>query len=161
LTPAYILVPPRLGPRARQITDAKFIAQAAATGGGSGDVVALIEGWGLGTPIIAQELAASTSYSFKQPFVVASTGNTSYSDVTATGSDTTWYLVCQEMQSTQLGGLLYVRRKDFKVNYFTGDSGGTGVDAVLDRMNEFEYHVQGRMSAQYGHPYTIFRIDAS
>jgi hypothetical protein len=161
LTPLYIMGPPRLAPRMRQITDAKFIAQAAAAGGGSADVIALIEGWGLGTPVVVQEFAKSTNYSFKQPFVQAATGNVSYADVTASGSDTTWYIVCQEMQTTQLGGLLYVTRKPFKVNYYTGDAGGTGLDAVLDRADEFEYHVKGRMSAQYGHPYTIFRIDAT
>lgn len=158
LTPKYILAPPRLAPRVRQITDAKFIAQAAATGGGGADVTALIEGWGLGTPVIAQELAASTNYSFPMPFM-ATGGNVSFKNETVTGSDTTWYMVCEEMQTTQLGGLLFVQRKPFKVNYYTGDAGGTGLDAILDRLDEFEYHVKGRMSAQYGHPYSIFRFD--
>jgi len=155
LTPVFLIGAPRLAPRLRQITDAKFIAQAAASGGGSADVVALIEGWGLGTPVVANELAAAFSYNAKFPYV-ASGGNVSFKEATVTGSDTTWYVVCQEMQSTQLGGLLHVRRKPFRVNYYTGET-----QAELDRRNEFEYHVQGRMSAQYGHPYTIFRIDAS
>jgi hypothetical protein len=60
------------------------------------------------------------------------------------------------MQSTQLGGLLYILRKNFKINYYTGET-----QAELDRRNQFEYHVQGRMSAQYGHPFTVFRFDAS
>lgn len=161
LTPQFILAPPRLAPRLRQITDAKFIAQAAATGGGSGDVKALIEGWGLGTPVIANELGAATSYTYQQPFQVASTGNTNFATETVSGSDTTWYIVAQENMSTNLGGLLHVLRKPFKVTYYTGDSGGTGMDAVLDRSNEFEYHCQGRMSNQYGHPYAIFRVDAT
>ena len=161
LTPAFILAPPRMAPRLRQLTDAKFIAQQAAGGAGSGDVQAIIEGWGLGTPVIAQEIGASMTYTgAKMPFM-ASGGKTSFAAENLTGSDTTWYIVCQEMASTQLGGLLYVTRKDFKVNYYTGDSGGTAMSAELDRFNEFEYHVQGRMSAQYGHPYTIFRVDAS
>ena len=161
LTPAFILVPPALTKRVAQLTDAKFIAQAVGSAGGSGDVEAVHEFWGLGTPTIVQEFAATSSYAFKMPFVVAATGNTSFKSETATGSDTTWYLIMQEMQTTRLGGLLYVSRKPFKVNYYTGDQGGTGMSERLDRMNEFEYHVQGRVSAQYGHPYTVFRADAT
>lgn len=161
LTPEFIIAPPKLAPRLKQLTDSKFIAQAAATGGGSGDVQALIENWGLGTPVIANELNSAVSYTYQAPFQVASTGNTNFLTETVSGSDTTWYIVCSQMNSTNLGGLLYVLRKPFKINYYTGDAGGTGMDAVLDRANEFEYHCQGRMSAQYGHPYTILRIDAS
>jgi hypothetical protein len=162
LRPIFLLVPPALTKRIAQITDAKFIAQAGTGGGtGSGDVEAVHEFWGLGQPIIVQEFAASTSYSMSMPFINATTGNTTFLKETATGSDTTYYVVCQEMQTTRLGGLLYVQRKPFKVNYYTGDSGGTAMSVELDRMNEFEYHVQGRMSVQYGHPYTIFRVDAT
>lgn len=161
LTPAYIVAPPRMAPRLRQLMNASFVAQTAGSGAGSGDVKALIEGWGLGTPVIAQELGASVEYTYQSPFVVASTGNVNFKTETVSGSDTSWYIVCQENATTQLGGLLYVLRKPFKVNYYTGDSGGTAMSAELDRANEFEYHCQGRMSAQYGHPYSIFRFDAS
>jgi hypothetical protein len=157
LTPKYIVCPPAMAPRVRQLTDAKIIAQAAASGGGGADVTALISGWELGMPVVAQELAASTNYSFPMPFV-ATGGNVTSLDETVTGSDTSWYLFCEEMMTTQLGGLLYVSRKPFKVNYYTGEN-GANVD--LDIMDEFKYHVRGRMSAQYGHPYTCFRIDAS
>ena len=164
LTPEFILAPPRMAPRLRQLTDAKFLAQAASGGAGSADVKALIEGWGLGTPVIAQELGANFSYTFNSPYVVqsgATAGQTTFISETVSGSDTTWYLVCSEMRTTQLGGLLLVQRKPFKVNYYTGDTGGTAMSAELDRTNEFEYHVQGRVSAQFGHPYTILRIDNS
>lgn len=164
LKPVFLLIPPALTQRAFQLTDAKFIAQAAgASGGGAADIEAVHQAWGLGRPLIAQEIAGAFSYSYKMPFVVSPNtgGQISMLPETVTGSNTTYYVVCQEMQTTQLGGLLYVTRKPFKVNYYTGDSGGEGRMADLDRMNEFEYHVQGRMSAQYGHPYTIFRIDAT
>jgi hypothetical protein len=172
LTPKFIIVPPKLAPRIRQLMDAKFIAQAAANGttaGGSGDVLALIQGWGLGTPIVAQELGAAISYTTQIPFVPTTaganatpgTGAINFLSETLTGSDTTWYIVCEEAFSSSLGGLLLVQRKPFKVNYYTGDSGGTGMTADLDRANEFEYHVQGRMAPAYGHPYSIFRVDAS
>lgn len=162
LTPVFLLIPPALTQRAFQITDAKFIAQAAgSSGGGSGDIEAVIQAWGLGRPIVVQEFGAAFSYTYKMPFVVTNTGGQiNFLTETVSGSNTSYYVVCQEMQTSQLGGLLYVTRKPFKVNYYSGDNGGMN-SADLDRMNEFEYHVQGRMSAQYGHPYTIFRVDAT
>lgn len=153
---AFIMAAPKLAPRLFQLTDSKFIAQAASSGGGSADIIAVINAWGLGKPIIANEFGAAYSYSYKMPFVVASSGAVSFLPETVTGSDTTYYIVCQEMKTTRLGGLLYVLRKAFKINYYTGET-----LAELDRRNEFEYHVQGRMSCQYGHPYTVFRVDAS
>lgn len=162
LTPKAILCPPQMAPRVRQLTDAKLIAQAAASGGGGADVEKLISGWALGEPIVVQEFAATTTYNGTAAIANPTTGLLSMKNFTASGNDTTWYLVCQEMQTTQLGGLLLVMRKPFKVTYYTGDgSSSTGLDAILDRANELEYHVQGRMSVQYGHPYTIFRIDAT
>lgn len=164
LTPKYLVIPPALTQRAFQITDAKFIAQAAgASGGGGADIEAVHQAYGLGRPVIAQELGGAFSYTTKMPFVATPNtgGQLNFLTETVTGSNTTYYVVCQEMQTSQLGGLLYVTRKPFKVNYYTGDAGGTAMSEHLDRMNEFEYHVQGRMSAQYGHPYTIFRVDAT
>lgn len=161
LTPAFILAPPRMAPRVHQLTDAKFLAQAASGGAGTADVAAYIQSFGMGQPVIAQELGAAFTYTFQSPFVTQSSGQTNFLSETVTGSDTTYYLVCQEMRTTTLGGLLLVQRKPFKVNYYTGDTGGTAMSAELDRTNEFEYHCQGRVSAQFGHPYTIFRVDAS
>lgn len=159
LKPSFLIVPPRMAPRVRQLTEAKFIAQAANSGGGAADVMALITGWGLGTPIVADEIQAAITYNFKMPFV--SSGTPTFLAESATGSDTTYYIVCEENMTTSLGGLLYCSRKPFKVNYYTGDSAGSIQQAELDRKNEFEYHVQGRVSVQYGHPYCIFRVDAS
>ena len=159
LNPVYLLGPQALAPRFSMLTDAKFIAAAAASGGGSLDISGFIEKFGLGQPLIAQELGGAISYSFPQPFMGAG-GNVTYlNEASVKGSDQTWYIVCQEMQTTQLGGLLYVQRKPFKVTYYTGDSGGTAMSAQLDRMNKLEYHVQGRCADQYGHPYTLFRFD--
>jgi hypothetical protein len=161
LEPVFTLCPPKLFPRFAMLSKAKFIAQAAATGGGAADVEAYIGALGLGMPVRVDEFQGSMSYNFKQPFV-ASGGNVSFKDVTgAAGSDTTYYVVCRELQTTQLGGLLYVARKPFKVNYYTGDAGGTGMDAILQRMKQVEYQVDGRMSGQYGHPYTVFKVRAT
>jgi hypothetical protein len=109
--------------------------------------------------MIAMELGASISYTAAMPFM-ASGGNASFISETLTGSDTTYYLVMGEATSTQLGSLLHLVRKPFKVTYYTGDQGGTGVDAILDRANELEYHVQGRMANQYGHPYGLVKVGA-
>lgn len=172
LRPKYILGPPALAARIAMLTDAKFIAQAAATGGGAADVIAYIKRLGFEVePVIADEFAASTDYSTIMPFMSLSGsggsggtvtgGNVTSLPETIEGSDTSWYIACEEAQTSQLGALLHVMRKPFKVNYYTGDSGGTGLDAILDRIEEFEYHCRGRMSVQLGHPYALFRIDAA
>lgn len=159
LSPAFIIAPPRMAPRLRLLTDAKFIAQAASSGGGSADVQALINGWGLGQPVIAQELAAAFSYTYDAPFVQASTGNVLTLPETVAGSDTTYYIVCKQNMTSGLGGLLLMNRKPFKVTYYTGDNGGNGMNADLDRANELEWHVQGRMAGQYGQPFAVYRFD--
>src|SRR5579884_884708 len=141
LKPKYLMVPPSLTARAQQLTNARYIAQLAAAGvaaGGSGDVEALIKNWGLGEPIEVMEFATSTA-----------------SDATS------WYLATEQIEQTQLGGLVYVDREPFKITYYTGAGGGTGVDAILDRARELEWHVQGRNVAGYGHPYALFKAKAT
>jgi hypothetical protein len=161
LTPVMIMVPPRMAPRVRELTQAKFIAQAASSGGGSADVEALITGWGLGEPVIVQEIQANQTYAVQVPIINETNGNVGVMNETATGSDNTFYVICQEAMTTQLGAFLYLPGLPFKVNYYTGDAGGTGMDAILNRINEFEYQVQGMVSVGYGHPYSVFRCQSS
>jgi hypothetical protein len=162
LTPVFILAPPRLAPRLRELLKAKVIAQNASGGGaGSADVEALITGWGLGEPIIVQEIQAAVTYAVQVPIVNSTTGNVGVMNETATGSDTTFYVICQEASTTQLGAFLYLPAEQFKVNYYTGDAGGTGMDAILNRINEFEYQVQGMVATGYGHPYSVFMCKSS
>lgn len=167
LRPAALIIPPRMVTQATQLLSAKYIAQAAKTGGGSGDVEMIIRRWGLPAPIVADELAASTSYSTKimqamQSATAQGTGvQTAYTE-TITGSDTSWYLVMEQNISTQLGGIVHVVREPFRTNFFFGEGGmggATGIDAILNRALEIEYHHTGRMSMQYGHPYALVRID--
>lgn len=132
LRPVAILAPPKLFPRAVQLTNAKFLAQAAATGGGGADVDALITALGYGQPTCADEFAGYES-------------------------DTTYFVLAKEATSSQLGGLVYIDREPFTTTYYTGRGGGTGVDAVLDRANVLEWHNQGRNAVGYGHPYSIFK----
>lgn len=131
-----IICSPKLFPRMVQLTNAKTIAQAAATGGGGADVEALIKSLGFAQPIQADELSGFES-------------------------DTTYFVVAEQVASSQLGAFVYVDREPFKVNYYTGQGGGTGVDAMLDRSNELEWHMSGRNTAGYGHPFLIFKCKAS
>lgn len=129
-----IMVPTALTTRAAQLTDAKFIAQAAASGGGSADVEAVIRQWGLGMPIEAPELGAGFT----------------------NGSDTSYYLLASEIQSDDLGALVYVEREPFSILYHDGVS-----DVELARARELEWTLDGRNIVQYGHPYLCFKVKAA
>lgn len=132
LRPVCIIAPPRMQQRVVQLSNAKFLAQA----NGTGDVEKLIASFGFSEPVIADELAAALG-----------------------GSDNTFYIACEEAGSnaSQVGSFLYLDREPFKITYYTGQGGGTGVDAVLDRADELEWHCKGRFAASYGHPYTFFK----
>lgn len=133
---ASLIVPPALAARAQQITNAKFIAQAANAAGtisGSADVESMIRNFGLGEPIIAPELGAGFG-----------------------GSDTDFYLGMEELQSSDLGAFLWIPREDFTVRYY-----GPQTEAQLDRMNELEWHTQGRYGLMNGHPFCLFKVSAS
>lgn len=132
LRPAGILASPKLFPRAVQLTQAKVIAQAAAAGGGGADVEALIRALGYGQPICADEFAGYET-------------------------DTTYFVIAEQIASSQLGGLVYVDREPFSVRYYTGRGGSTGVDAILDRADMLEWHTSGRNIGGYGHPFVIFK----
>lgn len=136
LRPTILLGAPRMGPRLAQMTNAKFIAQAASSGGGSGDVEALISSFGFAQPIVADELAGFEN-------------------------DTTFFVGCEQLVASQLGAFTYIDREPFKITYYTGQGGGTGVDAFLDRADELEWHCKGRNVAGYGHPYLFFKCKAS
>jgi len=131
LRPVGLLGAPRLAQRMTQLTEAKFIAQAAASGGGSADVEALIRSLGLMEANVADELAGFES-------------------------DTTFFVAVEQMSSSDLGGFVYVDRESFKINYYSNVD-----DAVLGRMNELEWQCQGRNAAGYGHPYLFFKVKAA
>jgi hypothetical protein len=135
LRPAAIIAGPTLFPRAVQLTNAKFLAQAAATGGGGADVEALISALGYGMPTMASELDGFES-------------------------DTTYFVVAKQESTDELGAFLYVDREPFSIRYYTGRGGGNGVDAILDRADQLEWHSSGRNVAIPGHPYLIFKCTA-
>lgn len=136
LVPRFLVVPPKLQTRATLITQAKFIAQASEDGGGSADVSAVVAGWKMDAPIVADELSGFES-------------------------ETSYFVGCEQMNASQLGAFVYCDREPFKITYYTGSGGGTGVDAVLDRAQQLEWHCHGRNVAGPGHPYLFFKVKAS
>jgi len=135
LRPKGLLVPPDLTARAQQLTNAKFIAQAAGSGAGSGDITGVIANLGLaGAPIVADELAS----------------------VFTNGSDTTYYVIAEQLGGDELGAIVYQNRKPFEVTY-----NSPMTDADLARADELQWVVRGRNVVDYGHPYLLFRVEAS
>ena len=126
-----ILHPPALRSRVVQLTSAGLIAQAAASGGGSADVGAVISDWGLEKPIQATELGAAYG-----------------------GSDSDFYLVCNSVTNDdELGALVYQVREPFQVLYH-----GPEASAKLARQRELQWLSQGRNAVGYGHPYQLFKV---
>lgn len=141
LKPKYMIGGPALQTRMVQLTDAKYIALQSTGGAGSADVEGVIKKWGLSTPVVADELTS------------AATGNAA--------DDTSWYVACEQVTSTELGAILFVDREPFDITYYTGKGGGTGIDAILDRAQELEWHTHGRNVGGYGHPYALFKVKAA
>lgn len=136
LRPAGIFCAPRLMPRAVQLTNAKFIAMSSAAGaGGSGDLAGYVQNMGFGSVTQIDELAGI--------------------------DDTSYYVAAQQLGASAQGALVYIDREPFTVRYYTGRGGGTGVDAILDRADELEWHTSGRNGVAYGHPYLLFKVKAA
>lgn len=131
LEPEAIICSPRMMPRLVQLTSAKTIAQAASSGGGGADVEALIKYLGFATPIRANELAGFES-------------------------DTTYFVVCKQASSSQLGGIIYQQRQAFEMQMY-----GPMTESELGRKQELEWNVQGRNAIAPGHPYLIFKVKAT
>lgn len=131
LRPSGIICPPRMFPRAVQMTSAKFLAQTAGSGAGSADVEALIKALGFATPKMADELAGFES-------------------------DTTFYVACEQLATSQLGSVIYTEREPFQINYF-----GVMDQAELSRKRELEWHCHGRNGVSPGHPYLLLKCKGS
>lgn len=138
LRPKAILCSPLAYPRFAQLTDAKYIsmtAGSAATAGGSADIEGHLRSLGYGDVILCPELAGFESDSTY--FVLAQAEGVPINELSA--------------------GFVYIDRLPFYTTFYTGTGGGTGVDANLDRLNELEWHIQGRNVAGYGHPFAVFK----
>lgn len=135
LKPVGILHPPQLTDRAVQLTSAKLIAQAAGTSGGGGaDVEAVIRKLGFGTPIEVPEFDSDP---------------------------TSFYVLCEWQSASEMGPIIYQNREPYRITYYTGQGGGTGVDAMLDRAKKLEWHNWGRNTTGYGHPFYLFKVKAT
>ena len=130
-----ILHPPALRSRVMQLTGSNLVAQAAVGGGAGGaDVSPIIKDWMLEQPLEAPELSAAFG-----------------------GSDTTYYIVANEVASEdELGALVYQVREPFQVLYH-----GPEASERLARERELQWLSQGRNAVGYGHPYQLFRVDAA
>ena len=153
LEPAFIMHPPRMTARVNQLLDANFIPQVASSGAGSSDVKAFLRKFRLAEPVLCKEFDGARSYTFASPVTGA--------PVTVTGSDTTYYIAAKEAAETELGAFIENRRLPFQLHTYSGESGTEGVDAVLGRSQELEWHYDGYTAVNTGHPYTFFRFRGS
>lgn len=142
LKPKAILCSSVAYPKFAQVTDAKFLAIAAGSSGASGgasDVEGHLRSLGFGDVIECPELNGFES-------------------------DTTYFVIAQAEGTPQnelSAGFAYLEREPFTTTFYTGAGGGNAyVDAVLDRENMLEWHIQGRNKAGYGHPFSVFKCTA-
>lgn len=127
---AEIYVPAKMYSRAIQVTQAQYIAQAASSGGGSGDVAAVISNFGFGMPVKVTELSAAYG-----------------------GSDTDYYISVRGTISDELGAFVWVDREPFSITYHNKMT-----DAQLARHDELQWKIKGRNLAAPGHPYLFFKV---
>lgn len=126
-----ILCGPRLYPRAAQLASAKFIPSLVGAVGGNADVEGLVSALNFGAPVLAHELAGFES-------------------------DTTYFIIAEQIDASQLGALIYTQREAFHINYYGAES-----FPELNRRDELEYHCKGRNSMTVGHPYLLFKVKAT
>lgn len=126
----FFIAPAAMYPRLVQLLDSKFLS----LNGGSTDVEAVISQYGFEGVVKATELGAAYG-----------------------GSDTDCYLAVKDVTGDDLGGMVWVNREPFNVQYYSGSDGG-GVSAELNRIREMEWHIQGRNVAGYGHPYKLYKL---
>ncbi len=131
LRPKALIVPPRMMPRAVQLTGAKFLPQVAGGGAGSADVDALIKALGYATPTMADELAG-------------------FED------NTTFFVAAEQASSNELGAVIYQVREPFAINFY-----GVQDQVTLSRADELEWHAKGRNAVAPGHPYLLFKCKAA
>jgi hypothetical protein len=146
LEPMFMLYPPRMQARVEQMFDSNFIAQLAGGSGGAGssDVKAFFRKYRMLEPVCAKELDGARTYTLQD-------------GTTVSGDDTAFYIVCKEASDTELGALIDNVHTPFYLQTYSGEGGTEGIDAVLGRSNDLEYHYQGWRGFNYGHPFAIFK----
>jgi hypothetical protein len=127
LRPAALLVPGELGMRATQLLGAKFIGST-----GSSDVEAVVSAWGLGQPLIADELGADFG-----------------------GSDSSYYLVMTEAANDDLGAWAYSIREPFAIRY------PSLTDSLYQESSKLRWVTKGRNAIVPGHPFLMVKVTAA
>jgi hypothetical protein len=155
LVPKYLIHPVRMTGRVNLLLEAAFAPVVASSGAGSADIKAYFSRLPQRLiPVEAPELGQAITYTV--PFGAATGLSTS-----VTGSDTTWYLGCEEATDTELGSLIMSIRKPFSMSTFAGEGGGAALDAILSRSGDIESHYKGFYGFNYGHPYGIHKVKAA
>ena len=155
LVPKYLLHPVRMTPRVNLLLDAAYLPLSANSGGGSAELKAFYQRQPAKLePIEAPELGAAITYTV--PYGAATGLSTS-----VTGSDTTFYIICEEATDSELGSFIMSIRKPFSMSTFAGEGGGAALDAILSRSGDIESHYKGWYGFNYGHPYGVFQCKGS
>ena len=68
----------------------------------------------------------------------------------------TYYIGCEDILSDELGAFVWSELVPFNMKTY-----GPMDEAVLNRMNQFEWQVDGRNTAIYGHPYLFYRCTSA
>lgn len=63
-----------------------------------------------------------------------------------------FYIGVEDMMADEMGAFIYSERQGFGVQMY-----GPQTDAVLNRMKMLEWHMDGRNTAVYGHPYMFYK----
>ena len=153
MEPLFMLHAPRMRTRVNELMDADFIPQVASSGAGSGDIKAVWKKFRNNEPIEVPEFAGARSYTAPS---ASTTGPT-----TITGNDKTYYIVAREAEQSELGAWVETLRQPFTMHTYSGEGGADGMDAVLGRSHDLEYHYDGWMSVNPGHYWTMFRFQGS
>jgi hypothetical protein len=128
-----IIHPPALTTRVQEICNAKLIAVAVGSAAGTSDISGVVRNWAMGEPICAPELGSAFG-----------------------GSDTSYYLTMEDVVSSELGAINYINREAFSILYH-----GHVESADLARKRELQWITNGRNTVGLGHPYLLFRGDAT
>lgn len=130
LRPRAILAPPKLMPRAQRISGLSAVPPVApdATMVEVADAVNVA---GFTLPVHCSELSG-------------------FED------ETTYFVACEQVDSSELGALVYLEREPFEITYY-----GPEGSAELSRRDTLEWHVNGRNRIAAGHPFLLFKVTAA
>ncbi len=135
LRPAALLCPSAIYPKMNAVLSTTQIAATAAgssnTAGGSMNISGQLQKLGYGDVVHCPEFDSDP---------------------------TSFYVVAQQLTTSQLGAIVYVDREPVGVRYYSGQDGS---NVQLGRTDELEWIARGRAVGGYGHPYLLYKVKAS